>query len=56
MSLTPKIGHVDDSCPICINTDSGTTKNKRTMTGKLEMKKFDPKVRKHVMYKEAKIK
>lgn len=33
-----------------------TTKNKRTMTGKLEMKKFDPKVRKHVIYKEAKIK
>jgi large subunit ribosomal protein L33 len=33
-----------------------TTKNKRTMTGKLEMMKFDPKVRKHVMYKESKIK
>jgi len=33
-----------------------TTKNKRTMTEKLEMKKFDPKVRKHVMYKESKIK
>ena len=33
-----------------------TTKNKRTMTGKLEMLKFDPVVRKHVMYKEAKIK
>ncbi len=33
-----------------------TTKNKRTMTGKLEMMKFDPKVRKHVVYKEAKIK
>ncbi|MCF6768240.1 50S ribosomal protein L33 [Thiotrichales bacterium 19S11-10] len=33
-----------------------TTKNKRTMTGKLEIKKFDPKVRKHVLYKEAKIK
>ena len=33
-----------------------TDKNKRTMTGKLEMKKFDPKVRKHVIYKEAKIK
>ena len=33
-----------------------TTKNKRTMTEKLEMKKFDPVVRKHVMYKEAKIK
>ncbi|OUV31187.1 MAG: 50S ribosomal protein L33 [Betaproteobacteria bacterium TMED100] len=33
-----------------------TTKNKRTMTGKLEIKKFDPKIRKHVMYKEAKIK
>jgi len=33
-----------------------TTKNKRTMTEKMEIKKFDPKVRKHVIYKEAKIK
>ncbi|MCW8921898.1 MAG: 50S ribosomal protein L33 [Sedimenticola sp.] len=33
-----------------------TTKNKRNMPGKLEIKKFDPKIRKHVMYKEAKIK
>ncbi len=33
-----------------------TTKNKRTMSGKMEIKKFDPKIRKHVMYKEAKIK
>ena len=33
-----------------------TTKNKRTMTDKLELKKFDPVARKHVTYKEAKIK
>jgi large subunit ribosomal protein L33 len=33
-----------------------TTKNKRNQPGKMEIKKFDPKVRKHVMYKEAKIK
>ena len=33
-----------------------TTKNKRTMPEKIEMKKYDPVVRKHVMYKEAKIK
>jgi len=33
-----------------------TTKNKRTMPEKLEMKKFDPVVRQYVMYKEAKIK
>jgi large subunit ribosomal protein L33 len=33
-----------------------TTKNKRTTPDKLEMKKFDPVVRKHVMYKESKIK
>jgi large subunit ribosomal protein L33 len=33
-----------------------TTKNKRTTPEKLEMRKFDPVVRKHVMYKEAKIK
>ena len=33
-----------------------TTKNKRTMTDKLELKKYDPVARKHVLYKEAKIK
>lgn len=33
-----------------------TTKNKRTMTEKMEIKKFDPVARKHVAYKEAKIK
>jgi large subunit ribosomal protein L33 len=33
-----------------------TTKNKRNMPEKMEIKKFDPVVRKHVMYKEAKIK
>jgi len=33
-----------------------TTKNKRTMSGKMEIKKYDPVVRKHVMYKESKIK
>ena len=33
-----------------------TTKNKRTMPEKLEMKKYDPVVRQHVTYKEAKIK
>lgn len=33
-----------------------TTKNKRTSTGKLEMSKYDPKVRKHVMFKESKLK
>jgi len=33
-----------------------TTKNKRNTPDKMEMKKYDPKVRKHVPYKEAKIK
>jgi len=33
-----------------------TTKNKRTQAGKMEIKKYDPKARKHVMYKEGKIK
>jgi large subunit ribosomal protein L33 len=33
-----------------------TTKNKKTMPAKMEIKKFDPVVRKHVIYKEAKIK
>ncbi|KAA3652330.1 50S ribosomal protein L33 [Denitromonas sp.] len=33
-----------------------TNKNKRTMPEKLELKKFDPVARKHVMYKETKLK
>ncbi|MFT5260003.1 MAG: large subunit ribosomal protein L33 [Saprospiraceae bacterium] len=33
-----------------------TTKNKRTQTEKMEIKKYDPKARQHVMYKESKIK
>jgi large subunit ribosomal protein L33 len=32
-----------------------TTKNPKTKTEKIEIKKFDPKARKHVMYKESKI-
>ncbi len=33
-----------------------TKKNARAQTGKLEMRKYDPVVRKHVPFKEAKIK
>jgi large subunit ribosomal protein L33 len=33
-----------------------TSKNKKTMPEKMEMKKFDPVARKHVLYKETKLK
>jgi large subunit ribosomal protein L33 len=33
-----------------------TSKNKRTTPEKLEMMKYDPKARKHVSYKETKLK
>jgi large subunit ribosomal protein L33 len=33
-----------------------TTKNKRTKPEKLEIMKYDPIARKHVLYKETKIK
>ena len=33
-----------------------TRKNTRTMTEKLSVRKYDPKARKHVMFKEARIK
>ncbi|MCY4245195.1 MAG: 50S ribosomal protein L33 [Gammaproteobacteria bacterium] len=33
-----------------------TTKNKKNMPDKMEIRKFDPVARKHVVYKEAKIK
>ena len=47
---------------IRLNSSAGTghfyvTKKKpRNMTGKMEIKKYDPVARKHVMYKEGKIK
>jgi large subunit ribosomal protein L33 len=31
-----------------------TTKNKRLHPGRVEFKKYDPKVRKHVIFKETK--
>ena len=33
-----------------------TTKNKRTKPEQIEMMKYDPKARKHVIYKEGKLK
>ena len=33
-----------------------TSKNKRLHPEKMEVKKFDPRIRQHVTYKEAKIK
>ncbi|OFZ86394.1 MAG: 50S ribosomal protein L33 [Betaproteobacteria bacterium RBG_16_64_18] len=33
-----------------------TTKNKRATPDKIEIMKYDPKVRKHVIYKETKLK
>ena len=45
---------------IRLNSSAGTghfyttTKNRRTTPGKMEMMKFDPVVRKHVLYKEGK--
>jgi large subunit ribosomal protein L33 len=33
-----------------------TMKNKKTTPEKIEMKKFDPVARKHVLYKEIKLK
>ena len=47
---------------IRLNSSAGTghfyttNKNKSTMPDKMEIKKFDPVVRKHVIYKEGKIK
>ncbi len=49
-----------DKIKLVSSADTGhfytTTKNKRTMTEKFEIKKFDPVARKHVAYREAKIK
>jgi large subunit ribosomal protein L33 len=49
-----------DKIKLVSSADTGhfytITKNRRLHPDKMEVKKFDPVVRKHVMYKEAKIK
>jgi large subunit ribosomal protein L33 len=54
------INHMRDKIKLVSSAGTGhfytTDKNKRNMPEKMEIKKFDPVVRKHVMYKEAKIK
>ncbi|MGE4570848.1 MAG: 50S ribosomal protein L33 [Gammaproteobacteria bacterium] len=49
-----------DKIKLVSSADTGhyytTTKNKRLHPEKVEVKKFDPTIRKHVIYKEAKIK
>jgi large subunit ribosomal protein L33 len=32
-----------------------TERNRRNMQGRLELRKYDPTIRKHVLYKEAKM-
>ena len=49
-----------DKIKLVSSADTGhfytTTKNKKTMPEKMSIMKFDPKARKHVEYKEAKLK
>ena len=49
-----------DKIRLISSADTGhfytTDKNKKNTPGKMERKKYDPVVRKHVMYKEGKIK
>ena len=49
-----------DKIKLVSSADTGhfytTTKNKKTKPDKLEMRKYDPVVRKHDLYKESKIK
>ncbi|MBN8280421.1 MAG: 50S ribosomal protein L33 [Gammaproteobacteria bacterium] len=51
---------VRDKIKLVSTADTGhyytTTKNKRTHPDKMEVSKYDPVVRKHVPYKESKIK
>ncbi|MDA8123141.1 MAG: 50S ribosomal protein L33 [Candidatus Deferrimicrobiota bacterium] len=42
------------ACSECKNRNYTTTKNKKTMSDKLELKKFCPSCRKHTNHKETK--
>lgn len=41
-------------CPECKNRNYSTTKNRKTTTERLELRKFCPKCRKHTAHKEVK--
>jgi large subunit ribosomal protein L33 len=57
---TPMAKSKRDKIKLESTADTGyfytTTKNRRTTTGKLEFMKYDPVVRKHVLFKETKLK
>ncbi len=42
------------SCPECQERTYTTTKNKKNDPGRLELKKYCPRCRKHTTYKEVK--
>ncbi len=44
------------ACTVCKRRNYTTTKNRRTTTEKLELKKYCPFDRKHTLHKETKIK
>ena len=43
-------------CTECNRKNYTTTKNRRNIQGKLEMKKYCPSERKHTLHREAKVK
>jgi large subunit ribosomal protein L33 len=59
-SLTFRNHHARDKIKLESSAGTGhfytTSKNKKLMPEKMEIKKFDPVARKHVMYKETKLK
>jgi large subunit ribosomal protein L33 len=43
-------------CTECGDINYTTTKNSKTMTEKLEIKKYSPRLKKHTVHKEVKLK
>jgi len=42
------------ACTVCKDKNYTTTKNKKKQQGKLELKKYCPKCKKHTLHKEVK--
>ncbi len=51
--MTVKIGL---KCSECGDINYTTTKNNKTITEKLELKKYSPRLKKHTIHKEVKLK
>ena len=56
MAKSKNVIHVGLKCTECGDINYTTNKNKKNNTQKLELRKYSPRVRKHTLHREVKLK